>query len=146
MSLEHAEHNEALCHKLFAEGSWNDWVVTTAFYAAIHFLEQRLFPLKLKQAEYASFDEYYPSRIDGSRTQHACRDRLVYDRLRKAHAAYRFLFDSCRTARYYDYGTTHAIAEAARLKLAVVKSLCVAVKAPMAPPSIATPSPLPQNN
>lgn len=127
MSIEHAQHNEKLCEKLHGEagGEWNDWVVTTAFYSAVHYSEQRLFPLKIKDQEFQNFDEYYVQRKDGSKNQHDARLRLINLHLNKAHGAYRWLYDTCRNARYYDYKTTQPIADASIIKLRVVKSLCV---------------------
>lgn len=134
MSLEHAQHNEELCDKLHAEGKWNDWVVTTAFYSAMHYTDERLFPLKVKDVEYKNFDEYYSQRTDGSKSQHDAHLRLIAAHLHKAHSAYRWLYDCCRTARYYDYRTTSALADAAVIKLRVVKSLCVpSTPSPVAP-------------
>ena len=125
MSLTHAQHNEALCLELHVDGRWNDWVVTTAFYSAMHYVQERLFPLKVKDTEYKDFDDYYSRRTDGSRSQHEARRNLVHVHLHKAYGAHRWLHGTCRTARYYKYQTTKELADQAVLKLNVVKSLCV---------------------
>jgi hypothetical protein len=140
MSLAHAQHNEELCYKLHAEGKWNDWVITTAFYSAIHFVEERLFPLKVKETEYKSFDEYYSQRTDGSRSQHEARLKLVSVHLHKAYGSYRWLHDSCRTARYYNYAATPEMANTAVMKLKVAKSLCVSSSTSGLPTSVVSPA------
>lgn len=146
MSLEHAEHNEQLCHQLHAEGKWKDWVVTTSFYSALHYIEHRLFPLTVGKEIYNTFDDYFPQRVDHTKNKHDARLKLVQERLRKAHSAYRFLTDTCRTARYYDYNTSPALADAAKLKLAVVKSLCVPAKpAPVVLTSTKVSTPISRN-
>ena len=43
MKLAHGQHNEMLSdHLLMLEnGKYNDWTVTTAFYACIHFVDHK---------------------------------------------------------------------------------------------------------
>jgi len=125
MSIEQGVHNEALCEELAKSDKWNDWVITTAFYSALHFVESRIFPLKVKGITYESFDIYYPSRTDNSRSRHEARLRLVKERLNMAYIAYRFLYNNSGVARYNNYKISSALAEEARKKLAVVKSLCI---------------------
>jgi hypothetical protein len=125
MSVEQGAHNEALCEKLSLEGEWYDWIVTIAFYAALHYVEYRIFPLTIKDITYEKFDNYYPSRTDNTKSQHEARLKLVKERLNMGYPAYRFLYDSSRNARYNNYKVSHELAKTAMLKLAVVKSLCI---------------------
>ena len=127
MSVEQGEHNEALCEELAKSNKWNDWVITTAFYSSLHFVESKIFPLKVKDITYDSFDLYYPFRTDNSRGQHKARLRLVKERFNMAYSAYRFLYNNSRTARYNNYRISQDMANTARLKLAVVKSLCIKI-------------------
>jgi hypothetical protein len=124
MSVDHAKHNEDLCLKLFAENNWNDWVVTTAFYSAIHYVDNRIFPLKIKEKEYHNIDEYVLTCTDGIKSKHDARTKLVKHHAHKAFPAYKLLRDTCRTARYNDYKLSDAMAEAATKQLALIKSLC----------------------
>jgi len=43
---EHGKHNKDVCDKLNLQDELecNDWVVTTAFYSSIHYLDHILFP------------------------------------------------------------------------------------------------------
>lgn len=61
MSKEHANHNAELCDLLLNNGRFNDWVVTTAFYAALHFVNYILFPLKFQDKTFYNFNKYYSS-------------------------------------------------------------------------------------
>ena len=61
MKKEHAEHNESACDYLLQSGKYNDWVVTTAFYSAMQYLHNELFPLEYNNAEYSNFNSYYDS-------------------------------------------------------------------------------------
>ncbi len=62
MRREHAEHNEALCRHLIAQGGFNDWVITTAFYGAMHFVYHQCFPLQIGNNTYGDFNEFYRGR------------------------------------------------------------------------------------
>lgn len=123
MSLAHAQHNEALCNKLYTERSFFDWVVTTAFYSALHYSEFQLFPFSIGPTEYADFDIYYGIFKSLNDNKHDARKRLVYSNIHsKAGAAYNWLKDLCWTARYYDYDISVDEAREAVNKLNIIKS------------------------
>jgi hypothetical protein len=58
MKAVHALHNEEACDYLFADEKFNDWVVTTAFYSALHFAHHELFPGNYEGTHHTGFDEY----------------------------------------------------------------------------------------
>lgn len=128
MGFAHAQHNESICDHLLEQDKWNDWVVTTAFYSALHYVECRIFPFKSNGIEYKNFDQYYVARKefgDTSKNKHDSKVNLVFQRLRKAHPAYRYLKDNCLSARYNQYNVSLDSAKEARKKLAIVKDCCV---------------------
>ena len=51
-SLNHAIHNKEACEYLSKEPKFSDWVITTAFYSALHFIDYKIFPLDLKLPKY----------------------------------------------------------------------------------------------
>ena len=63
--LTHARHNVEACDFLKGTNEFNDWVITTAFYAAIHFAKYELFPKKYanhrtgKIVSFKDFDHYF---------------------------------------------------------------------------------------
>lgn len=61
MRKEHAIHNEAACDFLLSSKRFNDWVVTTAFYSALHFIQHELFPLINAGKSYPDLNIYYGS-------------------------------------------------------------------------------------
>jgi len=127
MKFAHAEHNESLCDHLLENLKWNDWVMTTAFYSALHYVEDRLFPLELDGDTYEDFDEYYLERQkhkDFSSNKHQSRINLIFRKLKYAHQAYKFLFEACYSARYQSYIVDEPTAKQAKIKLLVVKSYC----------------------
>ncbi len=79
-SIDHAKHNEAVCDHLESQTEFTDWIITTAFYTALHYLEFRLFPFTVKKKgtkevlEYDSFD-HYCSANDKSKGRH--RERRI---------------------------------------------------------------------
>ena len=59
MKKQHAIHNEEACHFLLTSKKFNDWVVTTAFYSALHFVQNELFPITEQEQEYVEFNIYF---------------------------------------------------------------------------------------
>lgn len=46
-NLDHATHNEEVCSHLDDNTKYSDWIITTAFYSAMHFMKHKIFPLKI---------------------------------------------------------------------------------------------------
>ena len=125
-SREHAEHNARLCIHLLEQDDWYDWVVTTAFYASLHFVDDALFPLEKEGHVFDTLDAFAESGYarDIGNTQHKIRSGLVYAHLHNAYQAFKWLSDKCRTGRYTDYQIQREFAEQAKTYLAVVKQEC----------------------
>jgi len=120
--------DESLCDHLLTTTKWNDWVITTAFSSALHFIDEALFPLTFGEDTYPDFEDYYVDRNkhgDFSRNSNQSRIILIYQKLPKALSAYKFLFEAYTTARYNEFKVDADTAKKARLRLAVVKSCCI---------------------
>jgi|SRR5579872_2772865 len=125
MMKRHAEHNEHLCDHLIEVKGYNDWVVTTAFYSALQYMQGKIFPLVAEGRTYHSFDSYYIHYKKSSRAEkHRARIELVQRHLPQAEGAYRWLYDTCMKARYYNYKISDARALKAKEYLGIVKSHC----------------------
>lgn len=123
MSLNHAKHNEELCKKLYHEKHFFDWVITTAFYSALHYSESKLFPMQYGSVIYYSFDRYYQAFKMQNDNKHNARKRLIYSNVHvSAGAAYSWLKDYCWNARYYNYQINEIEAATAILKLDILIS------------------------
>ena len=127
--LEHALHNEKACLLLHGSSeAFPDWVITTAFYAALHFVQYKAFPLKEDEEEFESFDDYYAyvSDIsDYSPSKHKCTINIVNRHFPSdVAAAYRLLFEKSNLARYNDYNLGEKDVEEAMDALAKVKKYC----------------------
>ena len=120
----HAERNERLCNQLCTEEVYFDWVVTTAFYSALHYVQHEIFPLDEGTKKFPTFENYYNSFFPiGHRkpSKHKVTMDLVYDNIPEAGDNYKWLHDTCRTARYHNYGMPIAVAKTAQERLAEIK-------------------------
>jgi len=126
MSRVHAEHNEKLCSKLLAEKQFFDWVVTTAFYSALHYTEHQLFPLKIVAVTYPTFNHYYDSVLKKNHriSKHEGKAQLVNSNL-TCGSRYRWLLDACSNARYIDYNINEQTANLAKTCLDDIKACII---------------------
>ena len=131
----HALLNYNACNALKEIGEYDDWVVTTAFYSGMKFLEDKLFPgdythpIKTgENKEYKTFTSYVRDigRILGT-NKHKVMSELVskYIDNNEVVNSYEDLKQSCHTARYINYQIGPD-----RVKLAIeaiesIKNYCV---------------------
>jgi hypothetical protein len=120
--LRHALHNEKACDLLFpdSDGQFNDWVITTAFYSALHFAIYDLFPLEHNSVHHVTFSEYH-FNLPRKTSKHTAIIQLVSAYSSYARQ-YRWLFGACMYARYTNYRISHSKAEYARSLLDSIKS------------------------
>lgn len=127
MKKQHANHNEEICDYLIKHGKAHDWVVTTAFYSALHHVQHEIFPYTVGAKEYSSFDEYYNSHFSSTKnkpSQHQCTIDLCYEKLgTDIGSRYKSLHDTCRKARYHNFKINPQIAEMSRKHLTEIKGL-----------------------
>lgn len=113
MKKDHAEHNKKLCDKLHLEKGFPDWVVTTAFYSAINFIDYKIFPTKNTTKPYQDIAE---AKLDMGQniSAHKVRGMLVKSELSSHIGSYKFLKDRCHTARYVNYKISETTVNQAR--------------------------------
>ena len=127
-ALAQAEHNENACQYLNqSKKDYQDWVITSACYSALHYTEHRLFPLKetlvSKEYTFKDFDQYFATGpLSGGR--HEVRIKLVDRKIPKVSAQYQWLYNTCMTARYSDYQYDQSIADTAINYLMEIKDGC----------------------
>jgi len=129
MKKEHAAHNEKTCDYLLQAGEYNDWVVTTAFYAAMQYLHHEIFPLNLNNMIYENFNAYYDSVcnnmkhvISDRQSKHQITIDLVHKRLPNCNRFYRWLHHESSNARYANYKVSEQMALTARNYLNFIKN------------------------
>lgn len=59
MKGKHAAHNEKACDYLLKSRLFNDWVITTAFYSALHYVQDEIFPLTEDRKTYNNFNIFF---------------------------------------------------------------------------------------
>lgn len=123
MSKSHAIHNEKACEYLLKSKEYNDWVITTAFYSALHYVQESLFPLIEEEKKFEEFTSYYNLKNTGenSISKHALTKKLVKEKLPQISSYYRWLFDQCQTARYHNYKVDEIAATLALKQLKELK-------------------------
>jgi len=124
---DHAIHNENACEFLHKDGNYCDWVVTTAFYSALHYLQHEIFPKNIGGKDYDTFDKYYNQHYNGivnKPNKHKSTISLIRSELGdQIHENYNWLFGVCMNARYRNYKTHPFIAEECIKRLQRIKSL-----------------------
>ena len=121
---DHALHNERACHLLAANGAFPDWVVTTSFYAALHFVQSRIFPFTEDGIEYTDINYYFRQNESKHGTKHLATVDLTYERLDSLGSKYNWLYGQSRTARYRKYKIPPEDAKIAMEYLADIKAHC----------------------
>jgi hypothetical protein len=103
---KHAIHNKNACAYLLKSKKYNDWVITTAFYSALHFVQNEIFPLKDAGTVYPDFNIYFSKVLrkkNRKLNKHAATIQLVNTHLTAVSSYYRWLHDACMTTRYKNY-------------------------------------------
>lgn len=126
MPKSHSEHNFEVCEFLLQDGRFYDWVITTAFYSALHLVQEVIFPFSdSENFTYSSFEQYYSKSLqDGIRvSKHQSTIKLVEKRIQGAGNLYRLLHDMCLTCRYRNYLVSPQKAKVAKSYLDKIRKL-----------------------
>ncbi len=119
-SLQHAKHNENTCNYLAKNrNSHNDWVITTAFYASLHYLRHSLFPAKIAAS---SFEEYCTTENIYGQKHKVMRKLVERNCEGSIAAAYNQMLDISFTARYSKYQYSDKIANLAQKRLIAIRN------------------------
>lgn len=105
MKRSHGSHNKKVCDylNLKCEEDCNDWIVTTAFYSSIHFLDHALFPCVYDQKTFNNINEAHNYMRLKTNSKHQTRDVLLNKILPKHKSEYSFLIEESQNARYSNY-------------------------------------------
>ncbi|MDR4496876.1 MAG: hypothetical protein MRK02_02960 [Candidatus Scalindua sp.] len=132
-SLNHAIHNKEACEYLSKEPKFSDWVITTAFYSALHFIDYKIFPLDLKLSKYPvnfttfnGYYDFYSKNKEGKINQHKARADLVESLFPIIAPQFNKLKDLCHNARYVNYKFDYDIAKNAKQCLEKIEKFCTA--------------------
>ena len=106
--IENAKHNKRACEHIGKVTSFPDWMITTAFYSAIHYVDSRIFPIEIttkdgKRIQCSSLDIYYTLQKNISPDvppKHEIRKKLAREKLDSDFQLFQRLSDASSTARY----------------------------------------------
>lgn len=122
--LDHAEHNFELCEKLLNEEKYFDWVITTAFYSSIHFIDEKVFDFEYNNHIYESIEQAHRSSLLKGASRHQTRRNIVEISLRNCLNDYNELDKACRSARYTNYKVSKRKANDMFDRLKNIKKSC----------------------
>lgn len=129
--IPHALHNEQVCSLLDTSKTCPDWVITTAFYASLHFVQDKLFPADMTIGtttnRFDCFDKYYAvlRLTKKGISKHKATIYLVKKHLKPISADYKRLHDLCHDARYKDWIVPQQNDDLAIKILTKVKAVCL---------------------
>lgn len=117
------ERNQELSNILLKGKKYYDWVVTTAFYSSIHYVEDYALPNKIMGKECKDIlDVKRAYKMDG---RHAARERMAFEKIsNQIGARYKWLDDHSRNARYKTYKLQPAEALKAKEYLEYIFNHC----------------------
>lgn len=127
---EQAIHNQEVCLYLFSQNGYGDWVITTAFYSCLHWIEYHIFPLTVYEGDRSllipDINEYalWVKWLLGSQGKHQLRRDLVWKHCKHIAGKYESLYDSCMSARYVNYNVGQERVVKAVKNLEAIRAFC----------------------
>ena len=127
-NLEYALHNEKTCKYLDKKPEFADWVITTAFYSALHFVRFKIFPVTLikngKNIKVKDFENYFRINNPLDVSKHSLLSDLVEEKHSEIADDYNKLRDISWSARYSNYKYSREISNDAKKRLQKIKDYC----------------------
>ena len=127
-NLEYAEHNWKTCKYLDKKPDFADWVITTAFYSALHYVRYKIFPISIEQADktlnISDFEFYFRVNNPMRLSKHSLLSNLVEEKFPEIATDYNKLRDISWSARYNNYKYSREISNEAKKRLQKIKEFC----------------------
>jgi hypothetical protein len=106
--FQHGEHNEEVCNLLNTEKKYRDWIITTAFYASLHFVSGKIFPFVhtingSNSIEIKSIEEWQRFKNYTSNKRHDLLAELVSRFCTEISEKYDWLLSTAKTSRYHQF-------------------------------------------
>lgn len=128
LRLKHALHNERACRYLDKKADFTDWVITTAFYSSLHFLDHKILPYELnhggRKTMINNIGDYKRAKGLFHLNKHKAFCQLVEEEAPIVSIEYNELKDICWTARYVDYKHDRDTSKKAKESLKKIKDYC----------------------
>ena len=131
--IDQARHNEEVCNHLSKYAGFSDWIITTAFYAATHYIRGKILPFTEidksgKNITFNDFESFYNAK----RFAHMGRHEFTYQFLVKYHPKiaddFKILKGLSTDARYINYQMGSKNSNNARALLRNIRNYCISKK------------------
>lgn len=130
-SFEHGEHNEKAC-ELLSVNNFPDWTITTAFYAALHFVTSKIFPFDIivntKKITFTDIQQWQSHKSYASKSRHFLTVDLVEKFCEDIADEYQWLLDTSFNARYHSHRHPPEIVNRSISYMKKIKKHCELVK------------------
>jgi hypothetical protein len=127
--IDHALHNEKVCNYISSKADFGDWIITTAFYWAIHYVRYFMIPVILPDGTTIDcFESLFNNKKCSSEGRHGFQNRYVTTNITAIAIEYKQLHDWCNQARYFEYNQPRALAQQAKDNLKAIKKHIVTNK------------------
>ena len=128
-SFAHGEHNEKACNLLALNQEFPDWVITTAFYASLHFVTSKIFPFTYTvntgtTLEFVDIAAWQKFKNYSSNKRHELIKDLVGVHCNKVASEYEWLLSSSWNARYHSHAHPPEIVNRANDYMKKIKLFC----------------------
>jgi hypothetical protein len=127
--LDQAIHNESACDFLNTNSKFYDWIVTSAFYSALHYVSSVIFPISHRSGNTNSKADtigQYCTLLGTRDNKHKVMTDLVYANCRGIGTSYKALLDMSYSSRYESGCQGSSYSVSARRYLSQIKSHCEA--------------------
>ncbi len=124
-SIDHAKHNESVCNYLGRNSAFGDWVITSAFYSAMHYVRHLMIPATIDGHTYTDFDSLFLSQKKMMEGRHGFMKDYVVRNFSEIGIYYCRLHDMSTTARYINYVFTREQSNMAKKYLGVIKEYVI---------------------
>jgi len=121
-SIEQARHNESVCNYLGKKDEHSDWVITTAFYSAIHYVRHLMLSFTDSDVSDINFESIFRIKKNVSEGRHGFQLRYVNNNYNEIKYEYKRLHDLSENARYMNYLFTRTDATNAKEYLKRIKT------------------------
>lgn len=127
--FEHGVHNEDVCDLLNIEKKYQDWIITTAFYASLHFVSYKIFPFKNPIKDSAdilisTIEEWQSFKSYTSNKRHDLLAELVSKYCSDISEKYDWLLSTAKTSRYHQFKFDIIISNRAVDYMKAIKKSC----------------------
>ncbi|NLW30304.1 MAG: hypothetical protein GXY77_02480 [Fibrobacter sp.] len=131
--IKHANHNKEACEHIGTVQKYPDWMITTAFYSALHFIDSKIFPTDIecnnKKIKCSSIDNYFAilkRRSADIPPKHVIRKQLACKQMNSdISSRFERLSNASSTARYSNYNAfTFKQAQQFHSDLCAIEDFC----------------------